>query len=271
MGSWWKIGAQLRNADPALAWRTPYLAEDVMGSYQGYAALKKVHPPNKTKGIVEALQEVNSLPHGKEISPYIALIIDGGIDCEFGWYVVTPYYENGTLQRRMKAEQPLTLGTALTITEQILSGLLAAFTLDKKNLVHFDIKPSNIAFDNEGNVRIIDWGLSEVLNSDYWLTISGSPGTPVVCATGAGPGLTRATRQLDVAIVRHPRGGCRAVCHDHRPTAFPRGGRLGGMLDDARNLTVEREELQGAAGKQRPAASRRILHGNARLGCDGAA
>ena len=48
VGSRWKIGAQLRNADPALAWRTPYLAEDMMRRHQGYGALKKVHPPNKT-------------------------------------------------------------------------------------------------------------------------------------------------------------------------------------------------------------------------------
>lgn len=175
VGGRWRIGAQLPNADPALAWRTPYLAEDMLGIYHGVAALKKVHPTNKAHGIVEALQEVMSLPHGTEISPHIAPIIQGGIDREFGWYVVTPYYGNGTLQRRMTQDPPLSLGTALAITDQTLQGLLAAFTFEDKLLLHFDIKPSNIAFDDGGNVRIIDWGLSEVLNPDYRLTISGSP------------------------------------------------------------------------------------------------
>jgi serine/threonine protein kinase len=243
VGGRWKIGAQLPNADPALAWRTPYLAEDVVGSYEGYAALKKVHPPNKTKGIVEALQEVTSLPHGKEVSPYIAPIIDGGIDREFGWYVVTPYYENGTLQRRMKAEQPLTLGTALTITEQILSGLLAAFTFDKKNLVHFDIKPSNIAFDNEGNVRIIDWGLSEVLNPDYQLTISGSPRYTLWYAPPeqvlASPE-RRANWTSPLCDIRAVGAVLYAMITGRPPFHVEAG--WAGMLDDAGNLNASTEK-----------------------------
>src|SRR5262249_37050628 len=88
---------------------------------------------------------------------------------------VTPYYRNGTLQRRMDGDPPLTLGTTLKIIEQTLEGLLAAFTYEDRLLLHFDIKPSNLAFDDEGNVRIIDWGLSEALNPDYRLTIVGSP------------------------------------------------------------------------------------------------
>jgi hypothetical protein len=243
VGSRWKIGAQLRNADPALAWRTPYLAEDMMRRHQGYGALKKVHPPNKTRGIAEALQEVTSLPHGKEVSPYLAPIIDGGFDREFGWYVVTPYYESGTLQRRMKSEQPLTLGTALTITEQILSGLLTAFTFENKHLVHFDIKPSNIAFDEQGNVRIIDWGLSEVLNPDYQLTISGSPRYTLWYAPPEqvlAESSTRATWTSPLCDIRAVGAVLYAMITGRPPFHMEAG--WSGILDDAGNLMASHEK-----------------------------
>ncbi|GAA1028183.1 hypothetical protein GCM10009557_12320 [Virgisporangium ochraceum] len=170
VGGRWRIGAQLSNADPALAWRTPYLAEDVFQRYTGVAALKNIHPPNKARGAIEAQQEVSSLPHNVEISPYVAPLLDGGYDADFGWFVVTPYYRKLTLQKRMEHE-PMTLRTALAITEQVLEGLLAAFTYENRLLLHFDIKPSNIAFDDDGHVRIIDWGLSDVMNPDYRLSI----------------------------------------------------------------------------------------------------
>lgn len=243
VGGRWKTGAQLRNADAALAWRTPYLAEDMMRRYQGYGALKKVHPPNKTRGIAEALQEVTSLPHGKEVSPYVAPIIDGGFDREFGWYVVTPYYKCGTLQRRMKSEELLTLGTALTITEQILSGLLAAFTFENKNLVHFDIKPSNIAFDDHGSVRIIDWGLSEVLNPDYQLTISGSPRYTLWYAPPeqvlAVPG-KRSTWTSPLCDIRAVGAVLYAMITGRPPFHIEAG--WSGMLDDAGNLMASHEK-----------------------------
>lgn len=175
VGSRWRIGAQIPNADLSLSWRTPYLAEDMLGKYQGVAALKKVHPPDKAHGAVEAQQEVMSLPQEKEISPYVAPVIQSGFDPAFGWFVVTPYYANGTLQRRMDADTPLTLERALVITEQVLQGLRDAFTWQDRLLVHMDIKPPNIAFDDDGNVRIIDWGLAAPLNPDYRLSLNGAP------------------------------------------------------------------------------------------------
>ena len=175
VGSRWRIGAQIPNADLSLSWRTPYLAEDMLGHYQGVAALKKVHPPDKAHGAVEAQQEVMSLPQEKEISPYVAPVIQSGFDPAFGWFVVTPYYANGTLQRRMDADTPLTLERVLVITEQVLQGLRDAFTWQDRLLVHMDIKPPNIAFDNDGNVRIIDWGLAAPLNPDYRLSLNGAP------------------------------------------------------------------------------------------------
>ena len=243
VGGRWKIGAQLPNADPALAWRTPYLAQDMLGFFPGVAALKKVHPANKARGIIEALQEVISLPHGREISPHVAPIIQGGIDREFGWYVVTPYYKNGTLQRRMAQDPPLNLGIALSIIEQTLQGLLAAFTFEDKFLLHFDIKPSNIAFDDDGKVRIIDWGLSEVLNPDYRLTISGSPRYTMWYAPPeqvlASPEVT-SNWHSPACDIRAVGAVLYAIVTGQPPLHLE--ARWAGMLDDAGNLKQSSED-----------------------------
>ena len=143
----------------------------------------------------------------------------------------------------MKSEEPLALGTALTITEQILSGLLSAFTFENKNLVHFDIKPSNIAFDDQGNVRIIDWGLSEVLNPDYQLTISGSPRYTLWYAPPeqvlAAPG-KRATWTSPLCDIRAVGAVLYAMITGRPPFHMEAG--WSGMLDDAGNLMASHEK-----------------------------
>ncbi|SMC94664.1 protein kinase domain-containing protein [Kibdelosporangium aridum] len=101
-------------------------------------------------------------------------MIHGGYDPNFDWFVVTPFYANGTLQQKMDADAPqLTLGAALAITDQVLQGWRDAFTYQQRWLVHFDIKPSNIALDDTGKARIVDWGLA---NFSDRISIDGTHG-----------------------------------------------------------------------------------------------
>ncbi|HEX7308461.1 DUF4407 domain-containing protein [Lentzea sp.] len=175
----WQLLWHIENADLALAWRTPYLARHVSdtSATPELVAVKRVDLPERRRSST-GWREVNSLPSdGTEISPYVTRVLHAGYDPKFGWFVVTPFYANGTVQKLMdEATDVLTLSRALTITEQLLRGLLAAFTHDGKNLVHFDIKPSNIAFDDAGQVRIIDWGLAEAIDRDHSATLDGAHG-----------------------------------------------------------------------------------------------
>ena len=48
--------------------------------------------------------------------------------------------------------------------------------LQKKNIAHRDIKPSNIMIDNNGYLKMIDFGTAKILSStDYTSTIIGTP------------------------------------------------------------------------------------------------
>ncbi|WP_043739127.1 DUF4407 domain-containing protein [Nocardia asiatica] len=159
VGERWAIKDALTKPRSDHPWRRAYLAKDLLKKEKGDCVLKRVDQPYKGQRISMGLNELHSLPEGREISPYVAPMVHGGYDVNFGLFVVTPYYKRGTLAELMRdGAESLTLRTALKYIEQILQGLLAVF--EYSNTIHFDIKPSNIALDKKGNIRIIDWGLA---------------------------------------------------------------------------------------------------------------
>ena len=53
---------------------------------------------------------------------------------------------------------------ARAIVAQIFAGLAYCHG-DTKRVIHYDLKPGNILFDNSGRVKITDFGLSKVMES----------------------------------------------------------------------------------------------------------
>lgn len=77
--------------------------------------------------------------------------------------IVMSYYEGGTLKDKITSlGTGLPIKDALDIAIQIARGLSKAH---KKGIVHRDIKPANILFTEEGQVKIIDFGLSKLKGS----------------------------------------------------------------------------------------------------------
>jgi WD40 repeat protein/serine/threonine protein kinase len=93
-----------------------------------------------------------------------------------GAYLVMRWLRGGSLKHALQ-EAPYDLTSAVKVLDQISSGLAAAH---RKDIVHRDIKPTNILLDEEGNAYLADFGIARDLgrpagSTDKGETIVGSP------------------------------------------------------------------------------------------------
>lgn len=88
--------------------------------------------------------------------PNIVKIYEFGETNEFA-FIAMERLAGGTLAEYIEKNKPLNLRFIINTAEQILSGLSA---IHKSNIVHRDLKSANIMFDENMNVRIMDFGLS---------------------------------------------------------------------------------------------------------------
>lgn len=77
-------------------------------------------------------------------------------------YVVMDYFSGGNLAQRL-GQGPLPPKTAILILEQLASALDYAHARD---LVHGDVKPANVLFDEDDNAVLCDLGLAARLEAD---------------------------------------------------------------------------------------------------------
>ncbi len=93
----------------------------------------------------------------------VARLWDYGDDHEQP-HLATEYVNSLTLdQLRVKHGGRVSVKLALRIALKVLDGLTAAWRL---GLVHRDVKPENILFTPDGNVKIIDWGMAAVVGRE---------------------------------------------------------------------------------------------------------
>ncbi len=85
-------------------------------------------------------------------------------------YLVTEYLGGGSLRSVLDRGQPL------SPSQTIVVGLEAARALAHahlRGLVHRDVKPANLLFDEEGRLRLADFGLARALAEASWTEPSG--------------------------------------------------------------------------------------------------
>ncbi len=96
--------------------------------------------------------------------PNVMAVYDWGEE-EGGPYLVCEYLGGGSLR------SVLDRGRRLSPSQALLVGLEAARGLDyahRRGLVHRDIKPANLLFDDDGRLRIADFGLARALAEAAW-------------------------------------------------------------------------------------------------------
>jgi serine/threonine-protein kinase len=139
-----------------------FLAQDVVLGRR--VAVKVLHPalagdlPFLRRFRAEA-QAAATLNH-----PHITQIFDWGEDDD-GPYLVLEYLGGGSLRDMLDAGHRLTPAQAAAV------GVQAAEALDhahRRGLVHRDVKPANFLFEEEGRLRVADFGLARALSEAAW-------------------------------------------------------------------------------------------------------
>ncbi|MGM9881977.1 MAG: Stk1 family PASTA domain-containing Ser/Thr kinase [Bacilli bacterium] len=103
----------------------------------------------------EALS-VSNLSH-----PNIVEVYDVGEE-DGNYYIVMEYIEGKTLKQLLQKRGALTLTEVIDIMSQLTDGLAHAH---EAYIIHRDIKPQNIMIEDNGLVKITDFGIAMALNS----------------------------------------------------------------------------------------------------------
>ena len=103
----------------------------------------------------EALS-VSNLSH-----PNIVEVYDVGEE-EGNYYIVMEYIDGKTLKQLLQKRGALTLTEVIDIMSQLTDGLSHAH---EAYIIHRDIKPQNIMIEDNGLVKITDFGIAMALNS----------------------------------------------------------------------------------------------------------
>ncbi len=137
-----------------------YLAED--STLRRKVALKLL--PERYTGDAERVRRfqrearaASALNH-----PNIITVYEFGED-KSRHYIATEYIEGQTLRDRIKAQQPMTVGDVLDISIGIASAMAAAH---EAGILHRDIKPENVMLRPDGYVKVLDFGLAKLVESD---------------------------------------------------------------------------------------------------------
>ncbi|MGM0863592.1 MAG: Stk1 family PASTA domain-containing Ser/Thr kinase [Bacillota bacterium] len=136
-----------------------YLAHDVILDREVAIKMLRIDFANEEefiKRFQREAQSATSLTH-----PNIVSIYDVGEEDDL-YYIVMEYVHGMTLKQYIQQHSPVHVDKALDIMKQLT---LAMSHAHQNHIVHRDIKPHNILLDEEGNVKITDFGIAMALSA----------------------------------------------------------------------------------------------------------
>ncbi len=96
-------------------------------------------------------------------------------------YLILEFIDGESLAARL-AKGAVPFAEAVTFARQMLDALEAAH---EKGIVHRDLKPANVMLTSENQIKVLDFGLARVIDSDPTSSVANSP-TLTLAATQVG-------------------------------------------------------------------------------------
>jgi serine/threonine protein kinase len=90
------------------------------------------------------------------------------------WWMVMEYVQGKTLEEWLHINKKMSPALACSIMVQILEGLHHAH---RKGIIHRDLKPANVMISEDGEVKIMDFGIARIRNSQRITQLGKSVGT----------------------------------------------------------------------------------------------
>ncbi len=155
----WKVTAELGQGGMGAV----YKAERADGQFAQTAALKVVrrggeHDPLLIRRFLEERRILATLTH-----PHIARLLDGGVTPHGLPYFAMEFVAGRPLDQYC-TDLALDIPARLALMEQVLGAVAYAH---RNLLVHRDLKPSNIFVTDEGEVKLLDFGIAKLLGDDH--------------------------------------------------------------------------------------------------------
>lgn len=149
-----------------------YLAEDIL--LQRRVAIKSLNKPKSdaTAGLEDRFQQ-EALALARLNHPNITHVYTF-VQYQGTHWMVMEYVEGNTLEDWIRQHGTISISLACSITSEILNGLHHAHY---KGIIHRDLKPANIMISNEGEVKIMDFGIARIRNSQRLTQHGKSVGT----------------------------------------------------------------------------------------------
>ena len=143
------------------------LADDLKLRRQ--VAIKFLHPALVSDSGFLARFEHEAQSAAALSHPHVLAVYDWG-DTPEGPYLVTEFLGGGSLHAMLAAGYRLSAAQVIKVGLEAASGLAAAH---RRGMVHRDVKPANLMFDDGGRLRIGDFGLVQALNASALTDPSG--------------------------------------------------------------------------------------------------
>ena len=141
-------------------WRGAQLSIDRPVAIKTLDGLFDLIPGDQHETVLRRLEMVIR-DHARLISPFIVQILDQNPRHEPPYFVME-LAQGGNL-RRLLSKGPLAAPIAIRYLIQISIGLQAAHA---EGLLHRDLRPENVLFDENGNIKLSDFGITRVAERD---------------------------------------------------------------------------------------------------------